>query len=65
MKGKISVYSAVILKFKLIWVLNHMFEMLDPILDLKGHSQAKIIKKNRWFYFGFLIRPYDVNMSID
>ena len=32
---------------------------------LKGLAQAKIIKKNRWFYFGFLIWPYDVNMSID
>ena len=33
---------------------------------LKAHTQAKIIK-NRWFYFGFLIWPYDVglNMSID
>ena len=31
---------------------------------LKGLAQAKIIK-NRWFYFGFLIWPYDVNMSID
>ena len=31
---------------------------------LKGLAQAKIIKK-RWFYFGFLIWPYDVNMSID
>ena len=31
---------------------------------LKGLAQAKIIK-NRWFYFGFLIWPYDVNMYID
>ena len=27
---------------------------------LKGHTQAKITK-NLWFYFGFLIWPYDVN----
>ena len=31
---------------------------------LKGLAHAKIIE-NRWFYFGFLIWPYDVNMSID
>ena len=33
-------------------------------VTLKGLAHAKIIK-NRWFYFGFLIWPYDVNMSID
>ena len=33
-------------------------------VTLKGLAQAKIIK-NRWFYFGFLIWPYDVHMSID
>ena len=32
--------------------------------NLKGLAQAKIIK-NRSFYFGFLIWPYDVNMYID
>ena len=31
---------------------------------LRGLAQAEI-KKNRWFYFGFLIWTYDVNMSID
>ena len=30
---------------------------------LKRHNQAKILK-NRQFYFGFLIWPYDVKMSI-
>ena len=34
------------------------------LFNLKGHNQAEIIK-NRWFYFGLLIWPYDVNMSID
>ena len=29
-----------------------------------GLAQGKMIK-NRWFYFSFLIWPYDVNMSID
>ena len=32
--------------------------------SLKGLAQAKS-SKNRWFYFGFYIRLYDVNMSID
>ena len=33
-------------------------------LNLKRHAHAKIIKKFV-IYFGFLIWPYDVNMSID
>ena len=33
-------------------------------LYLKGHAHVKIIKKSVIF-FGFLISPYDVNMSID
>ena len=31
---------------------------------LKRHIQAQIIKK-QYFYIGFLIWSYDVNMSID
>ena len=36
----------------------------EHLFYLKGLGQAEIIK-NQWFYFGFLIWPYDVNMSID
>ena len=38
--------------------------ILRCVGNLKGLAHAEIIK-NRWFYFGFLIWPYDVNMSID
>ena len=31
----------------------------------KGTESGLNHKKNRWFYFGFLIWAYDVNMSID
>ena len=33
--------------------------------NLKGTSPGLKSSKNRRFYFGFLIWPYDVNMSID
>ena len=31
---------------------------------IKRHNEAKIIKK-QYFYFGFLVWPYDVKMSIN
>ena len=34
------------------------------LFQLKGLNRAKIIKK-LVIYFGFLIWPYDVNMSVD
>ena len=37
---------------------------LLAIWQLKRHNQAKIIR-DRYFYFGFLIWPYYVNLSID
>ena len=45
-------------------IFFEMWYSLNIGKKLKGHDQAKI-NKNRWFYFGFLIWSYDVNMSID
>ena len=40
--------------------------ILGLYLYLKGLAHAKIIKFFfKWFYFGFLIWTYDVNMYID
>ena len=53
--------------FKISMILRYYCKLDFSIFYahlLKGLAQAKIIK-NRWFYFGLLIWPYDVNMSID
>ena len=66
--GMRSEYSAVtktsLFVAKITFVVSEMIFKVTVMAYLKGLAQAKIIK-NRWFYFGFLIWPYDVNMSID
>ena len=49
---------------KLILVGHRIFEDKALPAELKGLAQAEIIK-NQWVYFGLIIWPYNVNMSIE
>ena len=44
---------------------NHDYNILKYFLALQSYTIRLKSSKNRYFYFGFLIWPYNVNMSID